>query len=180
MRTWSIRQGKHYYTLDEIYVRTNAQAFQLACENGHINVAIWLHSLNKENWASDCAFYMACRNGHLNVAVWLHSLGKINHHFDNECAFRTACEYERMDIVAWLYSQGNIHIIHGRERESLFAPRKEWSILSIRSILGLSRKTNDEDIFQWACKNGYLSAARWLHSLDGISADICTTCLEDV
>ena len=82
------------------------EPFKLACKNGHITVAKWLHSLGGVNIHADneYAFRTSCENGHIDVAQWLHSLGGVNIYADNEYAFRTSCENGYTDLAQWLCS----------------------------------------------------------------------------
>lgn len=70
------------------------RAFLSACENVHIEVAMWLN----ENWPEidhrvkdDYAFCMACENGHLPVAKWLlETFPDIDNSADKDYVFRLA------------------------------------------------------------------------------------------
>ena len=81
--------------------------FRLACENGHLEFAQWLLSVEPNINISiyECAFYCTCGNGHLEVAQWLLSLKpNINISSNSNYAFRYACEYGHLKVEQWLQS----------------------------------------------------------------------------
>jgi len=128
-----LEKAKIMHSQGEVDIHAdNDFALRWSCENGHLEVAQWLHlqGANIHTW-DDLAFRWSCENGHLEVAQWLHSQGA-NIHAVNDYAFRRSCENSHLEVVQWLHSQGaNIHAA-------------------------------DDYAFRWSCKNGHLEVAQWL------------------
>jgi hypothetical protein len=103
-------------------------AFRLACENGHLKLAIWMHdkilSTNTERLRarSSCCWYAlknSIFNGHLNVAKWLSSHDEIGTFagfmWDTIAAskfrlslFNTACLNGHKDVAEWIAYTNNL------------------------------------------------------------------------
>ena len=143
------------YSIEKPFINTIYDAFIYSCDNGNLNVAKWLCSLNEHicsqlfYWifnydiilnCSDEAFIGACFNGHLEIAQWLYSLNyKPDIHINNEELFRFACISGNLNLVKWLYNLDNNINLHA----------------------------NDDEAFRFACKCNQLEIAQWLYSLDG-------------
>jgi len=134
------------------------EIFNLACENGKLEVAKWVCSLptsQRDVGSSgslggvdhhadkECAFRWACDKGRLEVAKWLWSLGDVDHHADEECAFRWACENGHLEVAKWLWSLGDV-----------------------------DHHIDEECAFRWTCQNGHLEVAKWLYSLEGVNLQV--------
>jgi hypothetical protein len=79
------------------------EAFQIACDNGKLDVAQWLYY---QGGIIDCnqAFKITCYNGNLDVAQWLYSLGNIDISRDDYFCLRYAEKNNHQDTVKWLRS----------------------------------------------------------------------------
>jgi len=141
----------------------NESIFRFLCQDGNLEVAQWLYSLEappRDRWGADpeninihaCleyAFRYACQNGHLDIAKWLYSLDPENTdiHACHEYAFRWACERGHFEVAKWLYSLDPENTdIHYRNDQALL----------------------------WACERGHLDIAKWLYSLDPENTNIRT------
>ena len=85
-------------------------AFQKACEFGHLELAQWIYSLGgvDHHAYNEWAFVLACEIGHLEMVQWIYSLGGVDHHADDEWAFRNACLGGCLEVVQWVYSLGGV------------------------------------------------------------------------
>ncbi len=83
-------------------------SFCKACWKGHLNVAVWLYSVNPSLNVSvnnEWPFRFACQNGHLEVAKWLLSIKpSIDISIKDEYAFRYACKHGQLSVAKWLLS----------------------------------------------------------------------------
>jgi ankyrin repeat protein len=125
-------------------------AFQWACENGHLDVAQWLLQVSKEKGQpinisaeNEKAFRLACYNGYLKIAQWLlqERGGDIDISVGHEWAFRYACRKGQLHVVQWL----------------LQISKEKGHEIDI-SALG-------EEAFRWACQYEQKHVAQWLQSL---------------
>lgn len=91
-------------------------AFQLCCENGHIELAQKLYQISQSNnnlinihADNEYAFRRSCEKGQIETAKWLYQLSQQN---DNELcisavsnyAYRYSCSRNHIEIVKWLCS----------------------------------------------------------------------------
>ena len=112
--------------------RNKQKGFYLACENGHIEIAKFLHSLGINiNSYNDVVFVWACRRGHIEMVKWLQTLG-VNINSIDDYAFRCVCEDGHIEIAKWLYS------------------------------LGVNINASNDYAFRWACLNGHIEIVKWL------------------
>ena len=150
--------AKYLFGAYEIDIHANNDyAFQLSCENGHIEVAQWLILLGESNdytkidihADNEYAFRWSCQYGHLELAQWLIKLGesngytKINIHADNEYAFRWSCRNGHLEVAQWLVNLGE---------------SSGYTKIDIHA--------NNDYAFRWSRKNGYLDLAQWLVKLN--------------
>ena len=158
------------------------KGFGWNCENGYIDVAQWLLSLNRIDIHAnnEHAFRWACRNGWLDVVQWLHSLGRSDANATGQPA---ACgqgyfgEDPQNKLVREMRThfpqQGGIDI-HA-SNECAFKWSCENGRLDVaqwlREIGSINIHVDDECAFRLACNNNHLNVAQWLHSLGGI--DFC-------
>ena len=88
------------------------EPLHLACLEGHLDVARWLHgagtSLDATTNRGDTPLLYACMKGKLNIAQWLHSVGASLDATDSEGnrSLHQACRRGHLDIAQWLHSAG--------------------------------------------------------------------------
>lgn len=149
-------------------------AFQLACRNGHLEVAKWLVSLNqgidvhaRQNWA----FTTSCFNNRLEVCKWLRSLDKGIYKQIPANAFVHVCENGHLDVAKWLLSldEGddatNAHAKISVAFQNCCCDGRlevaKW-LWSLKTNITVSTR---DDAFRRSCANGHLEVADWLASL---------------
>jgi len=132
-----LEKAKMMHSRDEVDIHAgNDCALRWSCENGHLEVAQWLHSQGADIrvW-NDCAFRWSCVKGHLEVAQWLHSQGA-NIHAQNDHAFRRSCLNGHLKVAQWLHLRGaDIH-------------------------------AKNDCAFERSCENGRLEVAQWLCEIE--------------
>ena len=87
---------------------------QLACLEGHLDVAQWLHSVGAPLYAISSPgwtpLHQACFKGHLEVAQWLHSVGAPLNATDSSpegvSPLHQACSMGHLEMAQWLCSAG--------------------------------------------------------------------------
>jgi hypothetical protein len=81
-----------------------AESFMVACTNGHLKVAQWLYSVDRNDnlpfGRNDTMFADVCANGHLAVAQWLYSV-QICSNYDFAKAFKLAFTNTHLDAQWW-------------------------------------------------------------------------------
>lgn len=83
---------------------TNNNLF-IACKEGALDRAKEIYSLDKAtSFDLNRAFESACQNGHLDVAQWLHPLGRIELQGYWYYSFCLACQNSHLNIVRWISS----------------------------------------------------------------------------
>ena len=97
-------KAQHDYAKDE--------PLHLACGEGHLDIAQWLHSAGASVDATDdggqTPLHNACSRGHLGIAQWLHSAGvSVNAATGGGgTPLHFACCQGRLEIAQWLCSAG--------------------------------------------------------------------------
>lgn len=160
-------------TWDNSYLLSNA------CENGHLDMVKWLHSICIEKSISinyQKLFNNCYNDKSLEVMKWLYSLEEfvIDMH-DTSCFYR-ACILNQTKIVEYLYSISNgcVNIHYDDElyfRESCRHGNLEmvkW-LLNISVLTGnkIDIHINKDEAFLNACKSGNLELVKFLVLLDG-------------
>lgn len=123
--------------------------FDKSCENGHLNVAQWLLTL--ENNMIDISidqnynFKWACGKGHLDVAQWLY-----------ERISQTLIDTEKNELCeeAFTYSCGNGHLDVAK-----------WLFNMFNSPIHWIENDNYHDMLLFNCKHNNVEVAEWLCSL---------------
>lgn len=85
--------------LNSLGVCGSEYAMNGACEHGHLDVVVWLHTNCKEGCTVD-AMNWAAENGHLDVVVWLH---ENRNEGCTEYAFDNAARNGHLEVVEWLH-----------------------------------------------------------------------------
>jgi hypothetical protein len=148
---------------------TYSHALENACERGHLDICKWIYSEffdeDDDVRGEDCEYIItACTNGHLEVVQWLNTV--FMYGGDYEYAFDAAIENNHIHICKWLYdlepdfttrSIDFSHICQYSNLEML-----QW----IHEIKGDIELTIYIYAFINACKNGNLSLAKWLLSIE--------------
>lgn len=110
--------------------------FQIAVENGHIDVCKWLTQFNPNIHAGhEYAFCCAASKGYLNICKWLLQYNP-NIHVYNDCAFRCAAAYGHLEVCKWLLQ---------------FNPNV---------------RTENDWAFRHAAENGHFGICKWLLQFD--------------
>lgn len=121
-------------------------SFKEACNNGHLDIAIWLLEINSSNMfeINEHTFKYACTEGHLNIAIWLL---KINPNIDISIinnsnvgftnTFDFICYNGHLDVIKWL----------------------------IKLKPELISKINN-NVFKLVCTNGHLDFAKWIFEIN--------------
>ena len=178
------------YVIDIHY--SKEKAFVMSCENGHINMAMWLFDLSNQPGYTlidihdeyEYAFRVSCGKGHLNIAKWLIELSRqssklIDIHVIDEYAFRYSCETSHLNVAQWLidlsrepgFSLIDIHACN----DAAF----NWSCLKGRVnvaewLIDLSKQpgftlidihARNENAFVLSCREGHINMAQWLFDL---------------
>lgn len=124
--------------------RDDEYIFRYVCDQGHIEIAKWLYSLDDKiniHSLGDYVFRMSCEKGHLNIALWLYSLdNKIDIHCEKEYAFRYGCANGHIKLAKWLVKLGNYN----------------KSPIDIRILHDMA--------FTMSCRNGHFKVAEWLQT----------------
>ena len=164
-------------------------AFRLACENGHLEIAQWLHATfaltsNGRADNSDATLY-AYQNGHLEVAQWLHATfarTARDARDINNFALRTACAYGRLAIAQWLHatseyttedacSNRNYALRTACENGHLEVAKWLFDTfaMTLSDARGFGETTNHA--LRLACQNGHIKMVEWLFATVGLTAD---------
>ena len=134
-----LNEAKEFYknnpNVNIIY--DNAEAFCLACEYEHLEVAKWLLDIEPliKQYIDEKLFINLCEFGKLEVAQWLISVKPdIDISAEDEEAFRFACKRGQLKVAKWL--------------------------ISIKPDIDISAECDYAFII--SCRNGELEVAKWL------------------
>lgn len=122
----------------------NDTPFIRSCENGHLELAKWIHSkgVNISRKKQEQIFYDVCINGHsIELAKWIYTLFEleIREYPDPISFIGTICSYGHTEIVKWIYELDRDLIIY--------------------------HITGYRGYFYTACFNGHYDLAKWLYTL---------------
>jgi ankyrin repeat protein len=169
-------------------------AFIASCENGHLELAQWLHNIKttmpiyKKYWkflkrlsryTYDemepilTSFVKSCENGHIEVAKWVYNIDK--RIFDWRTlheAFKTSCDNGHITIAKWILTlnpKQNKNILENSKYIFKDACHVSGNVEIAKFILEVNPdieiSSNEEFIFRGVCKNGHLEIAMWLINL---------------
>lgn len=102
-------------------------AFQIACQHGHLEVAQWLtkrFSLTPANARAshNYALRQACGQGHLELVQWLTEYFKLKPDDARACsnwALRCACSNGHLELAQWLVRHFNLDATDARTDDNL-------------------------------------------------------------
>lgn len=140
-------------------------AFKNSCENGNLEIAKWLYSLEDKLLPSEECYYNICLNGNLCMLKWILTLNVISDKIIYNC-FDIACRNSQINITEYLYIlykniNLNDHFVTACAYGKIYMAK--W-ILSLDKTIDLHYES--DDAFRSACSLGNLDIAKWLMSFD--------------
>lgn len=150
----------------------------LACQNGHLGVATYLHGFgadpHKPGSLGYSCLYAACDNGHLPVAAWLCTLNVAidSKADDGMTAWHAAMQFGHEDVAKYLVAQGaDVRLKTNRRQTGLHLAAGDGCIALVNLMLeagsvDLDAKDDDgQTAFYCACEGGHMEASRLLRSV---------------
>ena len=180
--------------LQKSYTLCNCAPFNLACINGHLNIAKLLHP-DKFccSRISNFIFRETCDNGHLDVAKWLYNsvtnvalycnfssccqqcnninmikwLDTILSNKDYVIAFQSSCFSDKLETAQYLYSQ-NMHLLFARLNNVFVETCANNSLHVAKWLhsLGVNIRHNNDNAFRLSCYENATDVIHWLCSIE--------------
>ena len=166
------------------------QKFIRACEsaNSHDYINLFQQNNFDINVCKE-AFRVACQRGHLELAKWLLSVKpSINISADNDYAFRYACVYEHLETAQWLQTlcaeKYSLYVNDtGRIIYKIFTPLKiNGTIQKTDLEMCPICQENQEELQTVDCKHGYCRVCiqTWVNKYaNHNTCPMCRTTLEN-
>ena len=169
---------------------TKAEAIEIASENGHLEIVIYLISkgfnINKPNLKGETLIHLASKNPHLRLVQYLilngADLEARNH--ENETALHFACKNGNLQIVKYLLLNGAcIEATNNRDETPLHCACEKGHLSIVEYLI--SKGSNIEATnynylrpLHYACEENHLSTVECLISngakIDAIDIYNCT------
>ena len=141
------------------------EAISLACQEGHLELVKWLHSIGgnihvRNNWC----FMISISKGNLPMIKWIYSLGNIDIHENDEYIFRFCCSTGKLEIAKWIYLLDDIDMNYYTEIGfSSACVSGQLNICQWIYELGFIHVSLK--LFKFICHLGHLDILKWLYSI---------------
>jgi ankyrin repeat protein len=147
--------------------------FCSVCENGHLDVAKWLLTVNNKidiSHNSNYSFCYACYNGHFEIVKWLYEINQnIDISINDEFSFSFSCVNGHFEISKWLYEKKNDINISIDNDFTFCQCCKNGHFEIVKWLLEISSNiniyVNNDFPFRIACENNYIDIAKLLSNL---------------